>query len=397
VVRVHPAFTLTALGTRVRVEIQDGSLSDEEFARLRAMWAACGAEDVASSTGSGRSDLADVTVRRRLSTSASGAREIARSGDDGVEWPTSGSFRSLSDHLASDVTAAAITHAQGRLVMLHAATLADPDTGRTLFFVGRSGAGKTTISRTLGRHLRYLSDETAGIAADGRIAPYPKPLSVRVGDDERPKRQIPPAELDLLPVDGVDARAHRVVVLERSPDAPARAEVRPLAVTEAIAAVTSEVSFLNALNAPLQRLAAVCALGGGPVLVRYRDAADLELALPELLVDRDESPAWTAVEVDPVEHAVAATEAAVRGVRRTPATDAVADEAGLVVLRDGVVHALAGIGPFLWINCRRPATVAELTAATVAEFGDPGGEPESVVQAAIEQLMAGGLLEWCAG
>lgn len=391
VVRVHPAFTVTALGTRVRVQIAAGALTDDQFAQLRAMWAGCGSETDSA-------ELPDVTVRRTQTNPAAAPPAAIEPRDEGgAAWPSSGSFRSLADHLASDITAAAITHAQGRLLMLHAAALADPVTGRALLFVGRSGAGKTTISRTLGRRLRYLSDETAGIAADGRIEPYPKPLSVRVSDDERPKRQIPPAELGLLPVDGLDARLHRVVVLERSADAPDQPRVEPLTVTQAIAAVTSEVSYLNALDAPLQRLAVACASGGGPVLVRYREAPDLEAVLPELLADASEGLMWSPVETPHATDAAATDTAAMDAagplVRRTPATDAVSDDFGLVVLRNGVVHSLAGIGPFLWVRSARPITVDELATAALAEFGAPGADAETLVRAAVEELVGARLME----
>lgn len=384
--RVQTSFIVNALGARVRVAIEGGSLSADQFDELLEMWAACGAQ---AEEAQASEDAADVTVRRALRPHADGERDAADAPH--LDWPVSRSFRSLSDHLASEVTAAAIEHSRGRLLMLHAAALAEPETGRVLVFVGPSGTGKTTLSRTLGHRLQYLSDETAGIAADGRVAPYPKPLSLRMTDDNRPKRQVSPASLSLLPATKQEYRLHRVVVLDRRPDAPVLPVISPMTVTEAIRALTAEISYLNALEEPLQRLAAVCSVGGGAVRVSYRDAADLEPALDELFADDEDAPGWR-----PLETTISTQHEAsgVRSFRRTPTIDAVADSAGLVVLKGRVVHALDGIGPVIWNDTVRARTVSELTEAAVAEFGAPEGlDAEQLVRNAVDELVSAGLLE----
>jgi hypothetical protein len=74
-----------------------------------------------------------------------------------------------------------------RGVFLHAGAVAWR--GRALVLPGASRTGKTTLVAELVRAgARYLSDEFAVIRGD-RVAPYPKPLSVRdpgAGDRQRP-------------------------------------------------------------------------------------------------------------------------------------------------------------------------------------------------------------------
>ena len=74
--------------------------------------------------------------------------------------------------LSIDVTLAALAQRAGELLLLHAAGLAAPDGGGVVVLVGPSGRGKTTAARVLGRHFRYVSDESIGIDTDGTVLPY---------------------------------------------------------------------------------------------------------------------------------------------------------------------------------------------------------------------------------
>lgn len=381
---VYPSFTVTALGSRVRVVIEEGAITTSEFDDLLDLWERCGSRAPAGV-------VVDATVRRTVRS----APGDARSPGDEFAGSVSTSFRTLTDRLSNEVTGAAIESVRGRLLMLHAAALADPATGRVLAFVGPSGMGKTTVSRSLGRRLHYLSDETTGITTELAVEPYPKPLSLRVVADGRPKRQVAPGALGLLAAEARPYRLHRVVVLDRRDDASRHPHLQPLAVTEAIAAVTAEVSHLRALDRPMQRLAAACSVGGGAVRVSYREVDDLAIVLDELFAEHGTAPAWHAVD------ASVATDAAPLAngrVRRLPVADAVADDAGLAIFREGVVRVLAGIGPVVWGAARQWMTVSELTAAVVSEFGRPDGAPaDAIVGAAVDELVASGLLERTAG
>lgn len=73
--------------------------------------------------------------------------------------------------------------------------------GASLVYVAPGSTGKTTLSQLLGQRFGYLTDETVGIADDGTIFPYPKPLSVRRPDashlkDGVPRRPRPPTRPD---------------------------------------------------------------------------------------------------------------------------------------------------------------------------------------------------------
>lgn len=378
---VYPSFTVTALGSRVRVVIEEGAVTAAEYDDLLDLWERCGSRAPDDA-------IVDATVRRTIRP----AHDDPRSPSDEFAGSVSTSFRAFTDRLSSEVTGAAIESVRGRLLMLHAAALADPATGRVLAFVGPSGMGKTTVSRALGRRLHYLSDETTGISIDLGVEPYPKPLSLRVVADGRPKRQVAPRTLGLLAAEARPYRLHRVVVLDRRDDAPRHPHLEPLSVTEAIAAVTAEVSHLRALERPMQRLAAACSAGGGAVRVSYRDVDDLPVVLDELFAEHGPRPAWRAVEASVTTDAAPIAQGM---ARRHPVADAVADDAGLAVFHEGVVRVLAGIGPAVWTTASEWSTVEQLTMAVVSEFGRPdGGSADAIVVAAVDELVASGLLEW---
>jgi hypothetical protein len=69
-------------------------------------------------------------------------------------------------------------------VFVHAGAVAID--GRALLLPGISFAGKTTLVAALVRAgATYYSDEYAVLDHDGRVHPYPKPLSLRLGRDAR--------------------------------------------------------------------------------------------------------------------------------------------------------------------------------------------------------------------
>ena len=177
------------------------------------------------------------------------------------------------DALSPMVTTGAIARQQDHLLMLHAAALADPASGATVLLVGESGAGKTTAAATLGAHLGYLSDETAGIRLDHSMVAYPKPLSMR-RDAAAPKEQVSPADAGLL---SPPASCHvaGLLLLARDPDHVGDAVVEDVPMVQALVALATQTSFLSRQRRPLHRLAALVEAASGARRVRYRDSADL--------------------------------------------------------------------------------------------------------------------------
>ncbi|MDQ1102967.1 hypothetical protein [Nocardioides zeae] len=184
--------------------------------------------------------------------------------------------------LSPAVTLRLIERRAGALMMLHACALAHPETGRTAVLVAPSGTGKTTLARTLGTSFGYLTDETAGIDATGRLLPYPKPLSVIPVPGEPVKDQLAPAACGLAPVPA-DPRLAAVVLLERSPDGPEEPEVTSESTVRALATLAGQTSYLTRVERPLHALAATIEQGGGLRRVRYRESASLAPLLAEWL------------------------------------------------------------------------------------------------------------------
>ena len=186
----------------------------------------------------------------------------------------------ILDGLSSRLTVEAIESRFGELWMLHAGAVADPATGSAIVMVAPSGTGKTTAARALGTHFGYLTDETAAIAPDGTVLPYPKPLSVLV-DGQRPKRQLSPDDLGLLPTPA-RATVAAVVLLDRrrEPTAPTVTSVRTI---EALPALAEQTSALQRLPRPLHLVAEHLHAVGGLRRLTYSDANALHPVVGELL------------------------------------------------------------------------------------------------------------------
>jgi hypothetical protein len=74
-----------------------------------------------------------------------------------------------------------------RRVFVHAGVVSWQ--GRAIVIPGRSRSGKTSLVAALVRAgATYYSDEYAVFDAQGRVHPYPKPLSIRRADAARPQR-----------------------------------------------------------------------------------------------------------------------------------------------------------------------------------------------------------------
>ncbi|WP_084104816.1 hypothetical protein [Demequina sp. NBRC 110056] len=195
-------------------------------------------------------------------------------------WMTYETLSQAMHFLSSTVTVRAIDRRAGQLVMLHAAGLATPD-GKVVGFVAPSGTGKTTISRTLGKHFGYVTDETLAIEFDGTVLRYPKPLSVITDRDARLKEQMPAHDLDLMRAPSSLSLA-RVVILNRDPDAGDEPVVEQMPLLHGLAVIAEQTSYITHLPAKLHTLADTVESVGGVWRVTYREAAHLVALVPAL-------------------------------------------------------------------------------------------------------------------
>jgi energy-coupling factor transporter ATP-binding protein EcfA2 len=170
--------------------------------------------------------------------------------------------------------------------MFHGCALADVDNGDTIVLFGPSGMGKTTLARTLGVDLAYLTDEAAGVDSVGQVVQYPKPLSILRTPDSRLKEQVSPGELGLLRHTEGPLTLRALVQLRRDSEHPGDPWVEPLHTVDALAEMVVQTSFSRRMEHPLQQLAALTRLVGGVRRVTYSEADQLRPVVASLLERR---------------------------------------------------------------------------------------------------------------
>lgn len=309
----------------------------------------------------------------------------------------------LSD-LSSTVTQTAIQARRGDLWMLHAAGLAADDGGVTVL-VGPSGAGKTTATRLLAQTWGYVSDETVGIAADGRVHAYRKPLSV-ITEGQGYKVQHAPGDLGLLPLPDAPLRVRRVVLLDRS-DAHERARLDPVSAWEALVVLAPHSSALASMSRPLRTVMNMLSRTGGLLRAEYTEAEQLVALLAEVthldagIAVADAEPAINAATTDPApltdspaETSSPSSDAPCR-YRRSAVVDthALSDDRLAVLTAEadgrGILRVLGGAAPLLW-QAANGGTRDELLRAVAGEGFDE--EAERSADGILAQLVDAGLL-----
>lgn len=196
-----------------------------------------------------------------------------------LDVPLLGDVETTMHHLSSALTLEVVERQAGRLWMLHAAALADPESGATVLLVAPSGTGKSTAARTLARRWGYVTDETAGIAADGRVVAHPKPLSI-VRPGTSVKAQVSPADAGLVRPDAAPWLAG-IVIIERDGATPVA--TAPVRTAVALARLGEQTSYLARMERPLSFMASLIERAGGVRRARYREAAELEPLVAQLM------------------------------------------------------------------------------------------------------------------
>lgn len=344
-----------ALGSVISVDIPD-----DDRARVRAQWSRCMTRP-------------DTTADSSVTY---GAMQDAHERDYG---------------LASALTLAGIQHAAGRRLMLHAAGVADPATGRVAALVAPSGTGKTTAARRLcTAGFGYVTDETVSIGADNSVLPYPKPLSMVIsGELPLHKSQHGPDELGLGTCPA-DPRAALIVVLDRTTEGPAEPQLERMQLLDGVLELIPQTSALPSMVRPLATLVRSVRAAGGVWRLRYREIDDATELLREALrrsAPEDDIPVVEyggdelGQDAQPCDGYVA----------RAPYSDAVGIGDEVLVLTGAVPARLSGIGATLWIAGDRPISIAGLTELCVTHHG-PHPDAAQLVRDAIDTLVAHQLL-----
>jgi len=326
-------------------------------------------------------DDLDQTQRDAVRTAWSGAlSEGEGAADLTVPFAVGTSFDAAMEHLTVDVTLAALEALRGRALMFHAAGVAD-DSGRVIAFVGPSGRGKTTLSRELGRHFGYVSDETIAADAELRVRAYRKPLSIV--RDGAPKKQMSPREALLSELPDAELRLAGVVLIERDAELE-RSEIASIPLVEALPELVPQMSYLRDQDKPLQAIATLSDAVGGLRRLRYPDSSVVPPLLPELL----QSPAL-ASDWRPLLDSAASSGPYSADV----VDDAILTDGFVVVMAGATLRVLDGIAPVIWLACARGDGFEDIVAAVVAEYGaPPEGDAATLVEHAIDELISAGVL-----
>ncbi|MFT4231194.1 MAG: hypothetical protein QM606_00240 [Leucobacter sp.] len=314
---------------------------------------------------------------------------------------------SFLDELSSKATLAGIEARSGELLMLHAAGLADPETGRVVACVAPSGTGKTTLSKAAAGLLRYVTDETVAVTREGAVIRYPKPLSVKQRQEAGwlPKLQRRPESFGLEVADGEGLALGAVLLLRRrsadDEDGSGDPGLEPVELFEAMVHIVRELSYLGRMPEPLHWLAGTLCSVGGVRRLNYREADQAIVVIRSLLgsapavdpsagskmLERsdDELRRWESALT-----AAAGTRSARRPFARLGAEidDLLVDpERGqALVFIGGTVSLISSIAGVALVAARHGLDDSQLRECLIGLFGDPGdaeGDPIGEVVAAL--------------
>lgn len=381
----HRRLDLDLPGGRFRLELAPGleNLADE----LAGLWAhRLGTDD--------RPPTEVIALRpREAAEGVEGAVPAAT--DPGEEGAIPIGGPGASYEVSGILTRAVIRSLIGRRLLLHAGAVDLPGIG-TVLLVGESGAGKSTATTRLGRRGTYLTDELTNVEPEtGLLEAYPKPVSRWVGEEtDRIKRDVGLADLGLVPGRSGGPVDH-VLLLDRERSerdgavaAPSSSLTR-VPLDAAVVELIAQSSSVSELTGPLDALARLLGRAGGALRARYTESADLAGLLTDLpaplheeweTIDPDPDPAPLPEGADAPDHWVLA-----------PFRQALATEQATVVLLEGLVLRLDGLGELIWhlLQESGPLSADEIERQVSARIGEhPQGS--DIVAASLEELARSG-------
>ncbi|WP_018154905.1 hypothetical protein [Demetria terragena] len=297
----------------------------------------------------------------------------------------------VQEHLSRELTLRAINHQRGQRLMVHAACVVSPTSGRGLVLVGESGAGKTTAAIHLcSNGFRYVTDETVALDDAHHALLYRKPLSMVEATQSRFKAQRAPETLGM----SVAERSPQVgamVLLARDPTCTAPS-LEPVSLIDALADLIPQTSSLVVLPTPLTRLVDLANAAGGVQRLRYREIGDTTELL-RVATDRSE-PTCSSASVAGPRPSAPHEQLPPGAVIRADFHEACTDEDDVLVLIGDTPVRLAGIGATIWKLALEPQQLDDLVAGCVAAHGKVP-EAEQRVRRVRQAMLDFGVL--CAG
>lgn len=334
-------FEFTAFGCSVSVLLD--SEHEDLLARARPMWRRCDGEATNTVSLTPDPSLLDGDPERFLTS------------------------------LVSNATLAAIEAAESRWLLVHAATVANPETGECIAFVGPSGAGKTTLSNTLGKHFGYVSDETLGVNLETlEVSAYPKPLLFK-RDGRDFKIAVGPDELGLL--EAPKSLSLRAVFLLNRIDGVEAAEVSRIPALSVLERLVPQVSYLARRQNPVQDLVELISVGSGLRVVSYSESEQL------VALVRDEFDAPVTAVLPVIESAVPAELNPDEAIIPLGCVAALNPQSCLIIdnqlvfFNEGKVQALSELATIVWEAAGEVQTLEQLRSSLLADF--EGDQPET--------------------
>lgn len=275
------------------------------------------------------------------------------------------------------VTRAVIRSLIGRRLLLHAGAVDMPGIG-TVLLVGESGAGKSTATTRLGRQGTYLTDELTNVEPEtGLLEAYPKPVSRWVGEESgRIKRDVGLGDLGLVPGPSGGPVDHVLLLDRERPERDGAATAPGPSLTRvpldaAVVELIAQSSSVWELTRPLDALARLLERAGGALRARYTESADLARLLADPPPPLREP--WETIDPDPDPGIIGSDGSDAPGCwALAPFRQALCTAEATVVLLDGLVLRLEGLGELIWHLLAEggPLPAAEIEREVIARIGE---------------------------